>query len=439
MKKGITREFFQDEIQKAVLVAVNDEVKQKIVSNLKKRGYDTGLTTTVLANNHPLDTLSLIDLGVFAQEIYKHTNLPMINPSKFMEDAEMDIIKGYKREIKEVDISELLVFDNVLQISRDMWTTIVPIQRIADLYNNMAVSYDFRTQRQPRNISMKEGIIQTPDINRSSVEEIRDSLLEGSFIPNTITFNIPIENSSDIKFDKVNNRLIIKEKVLKVLDGFHRSLGIMAALQNNPDLKYNFIIVITNFTTDKAKQLIVQEDKRNPIAKSYLKSIDEANQYTAVINMLNEDSKSEIRGKITTDYSLVASGHSMVTFDFIYDIVEYLWDVTTFYEAERLSEYLRKYFNHLTSIFPINSKVNDEMYKEKMFLIYLVLAKILHDKDGGQYGNHITKEIIENIRELDSVVEYRLKSISDIKKNTKEYIEQVLKTIKGGEHCDKKS
>lgn len=431
MKKGITRQYFQEQIQKAVLIAVDDEVKEDIVKDLKKKGYDTGLTTSVLANNHALDTLSMIDLGVFSQQIYEKTHLPMIKPTNFLEEAEVDAVKKYKREVEDVDVSELLLFENVTQLSKDMWTTVVPIQRISALYNNMAVSYDFKTQRQAKHITLREGIIQTPDVNRSSVEEIRDKLLEHSFVPNTITFNVPIEDRNKIKFDKSKERLIIEDKVLTILDGFHRSLGIIAALQNNPNLEYNFIIVITNFTVDKARQFIVQEDKRNPISKAYLKSIDESDEYTTVVNILNEDSRSELRGKITTNYSLVASGDALVTFEFLHTTIKELWEINSFYDAETVSDFLRRFFNHLISIFPLNSKEAEDMYEERMFVIYLIIAKRLYDKDNN-YKNYDLEEIISNINSKDIVKKYRFASITDIKKNTKYYIDNIVGVIKGG-------
>lgn len=431
MKKGITRQYFQEQIQKAVLIAVDDEVKEDIVKDLKKKGYDTGLTTSVLANNHALDTLSMIDLGVFSQQIYEKTHLPMIKPTNFLEEAEIDAVKKHKREVADVDMSDLLVFENVTQLSKDMWTTVVPIQRISALYNNMAVSYDFKTQRQAKHVVLREGIIQTPDVNRSSVEEIRDKLLEYSFVPNTITFNVPIEDGNKIKFDKSKERLTIEDKVLTILDGFHRSLGIIAALQNNPQLEYNFIIVITNFTVDKARQFIVQEDKRNPISKAYLKSIDESDEYTTVVNILNEDSKSELRGKITTNHSLVASGDALVTFEFLHAIIKELWEINSFYDAETVSDFLRSFFNHLISIFPLNSREAEDMYKERMFVVYLIIAKRLYDKDNN-YQNYDLEEIISSINSKDIVKKYRFASITDIKKNTKYYIDNIVGVIKGG-------
>jgi len=380
MKQGKTREILQEEIKKAIYLLDNNAIQERIIKEVTKKGYSRGFISSILERNALLETLSLLDLGIIADAIYKISDINSTNLEIFFEEIEIEKIRRYKVEEKKED-KDLLVFENVMQVADDIWTVVVPCQRIAQLYRENAVGYDFSTQRESKNIKSKDTIIQTASVNWASVEEIKEQLVKGLFIPNTITFNIPIENAEDIKYDKNKKRLIILKKSFKILDGFHRSLGIIAALREI-DLNYNFEVRITNFNTDKARQFIVQEDKRNPINKEYIKSIDTADRVTAIVNNLNQNNSSELSGMITTNGALVTSGDALINFSTMYEIINALWEPTTIVEANNISEYLKDFFNEIIGLYPNEFKLHikesrkiNNINKEQMFVLYLVLAK----------------------------------------------------------------
>lgn len=380
MKQGKTREILQEEIKKAIYLLDNNAIQERIIKEVTKKGYSRGFISSILERNALLETLSLLDLGIIADAIYKISDINSTNLEIFFEEIEIEKIRRYKVEEKKED-KDLLVFENVMQVADDIWTMVVPCQRIAQLYRENAVGYDFSTQRESKNIKSKDTIIQTASVNWASVEEIKEQLVKGLFIPNTITFNIPIENAEDVKYDKNKKRLVILKRVLKILDGFHRSLGIIAALREI-DLNYNFEVRITNFNTDKARQFIVQEDKRNPINKEYIKSIDTADRVTAIVNNLNQNNSSELSGMITTNGALVTSGDALINFSTMYEIINALWEPTTIVEANNISEYLKDFFNEIIGLYPNEFKLHiresrkiNNINKEQMFVLYLVLAK----------------------------------------------------------------
>lgn len=434
MKRGITREKLQNEIKKAIYSLDNNNIQEEIIDKIVERGYPRGHIADIMEGNALLEPLSLLDLGVIADTIYKIGDISTIAPDLYFEDAEIERIKIHKIRAEKED-KDLLIFEDARQVMHDIWTVVVPSQKIAELYRENAVGYDFETQRDPKFIKTEDVIIKVANVNWIAVEEIKNLLIQSLFIPNTITFNVPIEDAECIKFDRNKKRLIITDKVLKILDGFHRSLGIIAALRE-VDLDYNFEMRITCFNTDKARQFIVQEDKRNPINKEYIRSIDETDRVTVVVNNLNQDNKSELKGMITTDKSLITSGKALVGFDTMHDVIERLWKLNTLVDSNKLTEYLKDFFNELVAVYPEEMKVHIKESRrfsyinyESMFVLYLVLAKKL---DGNhEWVNQLHNILLKINLPNEKIEEFANTPPSTIKNTINKYIEIAEKIIEG--------
>ena len=395
MKRGMDKKTFAIEIKKAIYLVDGADIQGDIIDELMSKGYERGIASDIVEGNVLLDTFSTVELGVIANILHKKGGIPHIRIDKFLEEAEINTVNNYRvQKVKQTE--DLLVFEDVRQVAHDIWTVVVPCQKIAELYRNHAVTYDFETQRDPKLIEVGDAIIKEANINTAAVAEIQDLLTKGLFIPNTITFNVPIYKSDSLKYDKKLNRLILTDKVLTILDGYHRSLGIVGALRENPNLDYNFEIRITNFNVDKARQFIVQEDKRNPINKEYIKSIDETDKITFIINTLNQDSSSELQGMITTENTLISSGNALVSFDIMHTTMNKLWNPNTIVESHRITTYLREFFNELVDMYPQELKTHIKesrklsfINKESTFVLYLALASYL-------YGDLDWKERLHN-------------------------------------------
>lgn len=434
MRRGITREKFQNEIKKAIYSLDNNNIQEEIIDKMVERGYSRGHIADIMEGNALLEPLSLLDLGVIAETINKIGEISTVALDLYFEDAEIERIKIHKIRTEKED-RNILIFEDARQVMHDIWTVVVPCQRIAELYRENAVGYDFKTQRDPKIIETGNTIIQVANVNWNAVEEIKSSLIQNLFIPNTITFNVPIEFAEYIKFDKNNKRLIITDKVLKILDGFHRSLGIIAALRE-ADLNYYFEMRITCFNIDKSRQFIVQEDKRNPINKEYIRSIDETDRVAVIVNNLNQDNRSELKGMITIDKLLIKSGKALVSFGIMHDTIEKLWKPVTIVDSNNITNYLKDFFNELVGIYPEEMKLHIKGSRrfsyinyESMFVIYLVLAKMLEDNNDWKSQLH---NILPSINSKNKVAkEFANTPPSIIRNGINKYVDIAKNIIKG--------
>lgn len=391
MKLNYTESQFRERLQKAIYEAgVNSRVQNDIIDNIAKRGYRRGFISGVFEGNVVLSQeLSLTDLGVFALEIYKITNIRYINPEIYLTDVEMDVVRNHKEETKQDIFEYPVVFEDVRYVAPDLCTVVLSAQFIAKLGKSNMLNYEFETQRDAKVIETERGIIQVPNINPESIIQISEELITDEFIPNTLTFNIPLKNSDDFKYNPKDKKWILLKGKLNIIDGYHRYRGILAALAKK-NIDYNFEVRLANFDDDKARKFIVQEDKRNPISKEYIKSIDNSDLTTQLINQLNQNNRSELKGKITTDRATIQSGYALVSFDMMHKTINKLWKLVTIDDVDELFEYLRVFFNRLVSLYKeelkINIKSKNIINDERMFIIYLILAKELQNKDNWREG-----------------------------------------------------
>lgn len=410
MKLNYTIENFREKLKKAIYESsINSSIQEDIINKLAKRGYNLGIISGVFEGNVALDSLSMLDVGVFALEIYNIANIGYINPTIYLTDIELEKVKEYKKGDNQDLLEYPIVFDDVRQVAPDIWTIVIPVQLIAKLGRSNMLNYEFETQREAKAIKTDDGIILTPTVNSQSIIEIKDEIIEGTLIPTILTFNVPLRESENFKYDRKLNKWILLSGKLNIIDGYHRYLGINAALREK-DIDLNFEIRLTNFDTDKAKKFIVQEDKRNPISKEYIKSIDDTDLSTQLINRLNQNSKSELKGKITTDNTTINSGLALVSFEIMYLTIKKLWKLVTIDDSDSLFEYLRMFFNKLVGLYPEELKTNIQEYKkvsfindERMFVLYLVLAKELEGNENWRNElESIMKKLEEDTALLDS-------------------------------------
>lgn len=414
MKRGVSRESFQSTIIKIIYSIsdrnVVDDITDKLVS---QKGFERGLASDIMQGNAQYDMLSAIELGAILDTIYKITLMPIARLENYLEEAEISQVNKFKYQtVNKKDKKQLLIFEDVRQVARDIWTVVVPAKRIVDLYRANKITYNPETQRDPKIIRNGDTIISTINVNAASVEAIRDELISRTFIPNTITFNVPMVEDSGIRYDSNQNRLIVVGG-MDILDGYHRSAGIVAASRYlSGNLDYNFELRITNFNVEKARRFIVQEDKRNTISREYIKSIDTTDYISNIINDINESGRSELRGKITTEQSLVKSGKALVTFDLMYSVMDKLWNPKNMSDTEDITKYLIAFFN---------KTIQEDNIKSSSIAFYLALAKELEDKDD---WDKRLEDVMSELNMKNGISqEIEAYNMSEIKRNTDRFID----------------
>lgn len=299
------------------------------------------------------------------------------------------------------------VIDIKDEISDDQWVTTMDMDLMKDLYDKQLIVYNPNTQRELKRIVRGQEEIYTVNVNMSSVDEIRQLMYAGKFIPNDLSFNLNLDNP-DVKFDIVNEKLVLYEGRLDIIDGFHRFKAAIMNKADNPDFNFKFIINLMNFNEAKACDYIAQEDKRNKISIDYRKSLDTNNLTNIIIDRINASPDSLVRGLIGKEGTNVISRADL------------FWLVDTLYNTKDMSrgELLRT-AGHIINV--MNLAIDDNAdylnginFMEMTFIIYATtvssddftcferMKKAMNKKDGvAHLSTRINKKkILTLVKEL---------------------------------------
>jgi len=426
MKIGYLREDIEKELRKSIYDSeLNSEFQDRIIKQLIKIGYSRGYVTGILEGNTILNSLDQIELGVIMKVIYDEAGIGYVNPKIHFEVNELRKIGEYVVKKDNQILKHPIVLKGVDMVNEGVYKTIISTNFLVELFRSNLINYNFDTQREAREIKHSDSIMLSPTINRASINAMTDELVKGLFMPNTLTFNI-LNSRAKFKYDEKERKLYLLEGSFDIPDGYHRLLAIISASRIE-DLNVNFELRIMNFDVDRVNQFIIQEDKRNPIDVEHLKKINQGDLITAIVNRLNTNSQSELKGKITTNLEMVRSGDALVSFDIMYNAIKKLWNPATIIGSEDTADYLRDFFNRLVSMYPNEfkehikeSRARNPINDERMFLMYIILAKKL---EGNNNWKVEVKEIMNNIFENSDIFnEYLEINPSLIKRRFNKYL-----------------
>jgi putative sterol carrier protein len=294
--------------------------RDKVVKYFVAKGFFPGEIQDIFSKRRPIEMVSDLELCLMTIALSQVDD--SIIPSKFFNKNEIHIAEQFSKT-NETESKFPIVLEKVLQVDEDRWFTFLDLQTISKLYNSGAIIYNPETQRNLKIKEFENNIVKEININKIAVQEIKQLMLENKFIFNTLTFNLQQDGEEEFEYDSKKSKFIITKGNIAVLDGWHRSLSMLYALQENPELNGCFEVRITYFDTDKAKAFIVQEDKKNKINAQYIKSLDTNKLSNLIVKKLNENSNSYLRGKITTDKIYIKKGKALIMFDVLSDAIEF--------------------------------------------------------------------------------------------------------------------
>lgn len=410
---------------------VNKEIMNDAVNSLMKKNiYEA---RRILNGSVPLETLEVEILYLIASELYYITKKEIVNPTKYFTELELKDLDKFMIPEKQNLASFPLVFENVEQLNEKQWTTKIPIKTVVSLYNSHRITYNFETQRNPKYIERGKSIIKKPNVNWDSVNQIAELMLKNLFFSNYITFNVRANGEEDLAYDKKNKRLIIRAGETDALDGFHRSLAMLKAYHENNQINYNSGLIITNFDVSTANAFIRQEDKRNKIEDRHLKYTNELNYANDIVRALNTATKSDLRGKISTDISLVNRHLAYTLTDIMSESIEKLYIIKTREDKDNIEQYLMNFFNKIYAIFYDDfsklrmSRKENMIAHQNAFIFYICLSKLLQNDE--DYKNNLV-QILSKIDFNNTNPDWKKLKLAGRHKITNKMIENITTYIK---------
>lgn len=366
----------------------NLRVKENLLNNHKIIGGNVQMWI-----NNPQKELPNLDwrvLYLFAEQIYKEIKTSDINPNHYYTETESKKARQFMGNlmIKE-DIKPPLKLESVLPINNDQYMTKINIKTLAQL-SSFLLNYNFDIQREAKKIVRGGETIREATLIMENVVEIKDNLKKGTQETTTIVINASAgtaDDGNELIYNPIDGSLIINEgTVLDIVDGYHRCRAAELVINENPNIDFEFMVLLLNYTDDMAMNYQGQFAKQTPLSKTRQKQLSKPRESDSVVSELVR--QSELRGKVSTSTSPSLKNKEIVSYNVLANTIDEEFKFERAVDAHKISRYLKNYFDILLSSYPeqfienpLHWKKESVMVENNMFVGYIVLAKRMYEND----------------------------------------------------------
>lgn len=382
-------------LEKNLKITINNykhdrNVIDVVQDELNEYGLLEGETQKIFIGRISLEQMNKNLLALFTKGLYAATNENLVNPKDYFTPEEI------KKAITESSFTPArnnesfpVIIDNVIELTPQDYLTKINMHDVVKLYNNGLIDYDFRSQRNAKIINKNGVSYQTPNINKNSVEQIKNKILSGTYYADPITLNMILGSNGDgdeLTYDVKNNKLYLNGGNLHILDGFHRLNAFVLAVLENPDIKLEIPVIIKNYDIESAAEYFGQINTINTVDPSHLKSLKSERYGDLVAKQLIE--KSDLRGRVSQSKDIRNKDTELTTYLTLSDTIDEEFELNSNRDALLLSNYLKEFFDMLIGSYEKEfisdvkrirkvSLINSNM----MFAGYIVLARRFKEKN----------------------------------------------------------
>jgi hypothetical protein len=373
----------------------------------EKHRIHRGTIYELLVNPEKFELYGEVEKGVFINAIYQVTKDESINPETFYNQKEIGKILKYKRKEDIASLTKPYTFQNhVIQTSESDYITALKVKEVGALWNSKLLDYNFDIQRKAKEKVNKKGETErTPKVFTKSVKEITSLMSRGRFRSNPLTFCIIMDEDGDISYNE--GELTFVAGNMYIIDGFHRLSAILNYLEENPNAEDYIDVSIKFLSYDDARHFLGQMNKMSKHDKSYVNYLMNEKIEDKIVNDLDRKS-STLHDRITKDATVPKKKLYLTSYNVLTNGVRDIFNPQDNKDRIEIVDTLVYVFDYLIDSYPedfskdlntlIKARDNSLRNYHNTFVIYLVIAKGLHDKYGK--GSNIPSD--EIIRLVDS-------------------------------------
>lgn len=246
-------------------------------------------------------------------------NVNEIGKSKIDEYFTLQEIQTYRKAQYEIHTIKFPLIFKMIEVSYDQWIGSVSINQLMDLRRAQLINYNVNAQRTMQKVIRGDKEIYKIALNWKAINQIESSYENKQFIPNTLTLNIPVDTNNDFYYDNETSSLVIKSlEHFDITDGYHRYIAACQRKDKDPEFDYVMELRIVNFSEDKAKHFIFQEDQKTKMKKIDSDSLNMTKAANMVVMKLNEDYRCNLQGLISRNNGLISFGELAEVVDYFY-------------------------------------------------------------------------------------------------------------------------
>lgn len=213
----------------------------------------------------------------------------------------------YEKEKWHTETVKFPLSFDMIRIGDEQYIGKISVKELMKLKDAQLINYNENAQRTMKHIVRGETEYFQISLNKDAVYAIMDSYKSNLYIPNTITLNLP--ESTVYNYSEKEKKLIInKADYLDILDGYHRYIAMSKVCTELDDFDYEMELRIVQFTEDKARRFIWQEDQKTKMSKVDSDSMDTAKISNKIVERLN-NSDCILSGKISRNSGIINAAY----------------------------------------------------------------------------------------------------------------------------------
>lgn len=215
---------------------------------------------------------------------------------KFFTEAEIQQLAETKMTVPKIKLPLQL---QMLKVADNQWIGATDMAFIMKLREAQMLNYDENEQRALQIIKRGEIEIRKPFVSRKAVEEIREAMENGTYIPDAITLNMT--DNAEYEYDNSSCTLSIyslPRDMFNLIDGYHRTLAMSEIHQFNSEFNLPMELRIVSFTRSEAEAFVFQQDQKTLMKKVVSDSYDPNTITNRIIVRINKSPEFLLQNEI---------------------------------------------------------------------------------------------------------------------------------------------
>lgn len=286
------RDEYNKELTKRISAIAGDKKQVKAVADelVKEKDLPIDLVVDVLTMRDNIEVL----IEPIAYAFGKKFSMRM---ESYFNKVEIESMRNWKYKAEKLTFP--LEFP-MIQIADDQWVGRITVAELMKLRDVQIINYNENTQRVMKRVVKGNEEYYTIKLNRRAIASMEQLFKSGTFIPNVITLNMPEDTVFD--YDEYTSMLLIRKlSHFDITDGYHRYIAMSNLYNVDKDFDYPMELRITNYSEDKSRQLIWQEDQKTKMSKVDSNSMNLNVAANKVVQKLNVDPLFNLSGSVNAN------------------------------------------------------------------------------------------------------------------------------------------
>jgi len=168
----------------------------------------------------------------------------------------------------------------------------------------------------------------------------------------------------------------------------HRKVGNSIAIAKNPNLSFNFILIVTNYSEAKAQKQMTQINKQKPMKIEHTKNLDNSTMGNTIVDVISDINTSEFAEMIRDSDAELEFGGFVKKATLSISIEEtYKSYLTNKLEVKKIAQHIADVMDYVIALnvddfikHPEETKKTSYINHKNMFIGYIALsAKVYKD------------------------------------------------------------